>query len=853
MNSSPWALIIFPVAKAAMTVIASLPLPVEPDQFVAFDTDPQIVSQLADDRLSKVVIRRGEAPLDATILTSIVGSLLRTPEGAQAMIEDLKAGDRKLRDALASVLTRLGYDRSQANQQIANWVALDGEEPGFRPTLNSAMERAECRSILVAYLLDADSSWLKVVRGSQGMRSESKPIRDRFRQSLINLSGANEATVDRLLNDPGFESEMQLTELSERLRRDGSHIGLLFEQRPLEAQSLYERVWREVAQQIAADPKLMALYLQQGKQSGGLAQKVAPLVEQSISTRMVGEGEQSFSDTLLESMRLGDQRAASQVLRLLPRQQNSDLYDGNRMPRITASTPFRRAFQAAIEAQPGLINEVLWYLTRPAEASSISSREGIFRSVSKNVEIAQEMIQLSPIFSERFDHLVRTAGGFASYGSGAEMRVQVSSGKATTESLEQYMTAASYVLLTDDREWASAVAGAKNNPDAVLTKMVTEAVRSDPVAGAAWAQTLANNDPALRDGFFDWLISTGASRDHDQAQRWMGRVTSSLGTRDSMDQEFDRFRHLFSSYLRTRVGWGLAWNRLAIETILVPTFLRQRLVLSASNNPEAFWTSHSAIAQTSGPMVDGIKAKVAYLFSESRLPEMILEEAEAGNPFVLDSLIALWPKVLAPQSGVAKRMAGEMQAGRLASSAFAAGVSAAARAVLTPAGWEAVEPYAEETLMVVTPDAAARRLIDHPQSSQVFLQKSLNDPAFVEIWRNQMLEAAAFDNKGDVIARVLAADPETRMMWRGTLLQEIARNPSIASNLVEALLKGKAGDGTWDNGVLNGRDEIAWLVFSDRVFFEQILDDPNQNLVRAMRQVAERAFGEYTAKQWLGN
>jgi hypothetical protein len=540
---------------------------------------------------------------------------------------------------------------------------------------------------------------------------------------------------------------------------------------------------------------------------------------------------------------------------LLPPDDNVDAYSSGKEPGILRESgeKIQKVLVTAIGDSPQWREWLLWHLTRPGEAVVATMREGLVGTLAGDADLARTMAEAAPLFGARFERAATERGAYADYGSLSELQKRIKSGTADPQVLLRYLNAVLGALAESDPAWSDALAKSAGEETGLFAMLMRLMIERDGRAAAAWALTVWGNDGLLEPSFVKWMVGEGMTRDEKGAREWLANVASSARSGAVIGNvDMARFKDWFPRYAATREGWKLTRRRLALESDLVPTALRQALVDDASSHQADLWKLYGFLAASTGPMVDGLKGRVFSYLGSAGLPETALLEVAAQNSRAKDAVTPVWAGLFAEDSRLFATMKDELRGGLTASSAYVTGLKAL-RTVATKSwdGEKGVGPLARELLEADSPDELERLLYEEPRKAAAFVREFLAHEKLVEAWRQELILQATYFGRGDVFARLIKTKQELLREWDEEIRRELLDNPAFARNLMDALdarLSGVAGHKERIEALRRG---LASLIFSDRVLMEQMLDDPGEAYKRSLRQAVTRVFGGYTASQWM--
>lgn len=787
--------------------------------FADVDTDPMVVRLCGEDRLSKAVIAKQTGPakeLQDTVLSLAIEEVNRA-NTLSLICDDLAKGDVRLRDTLIRMLAYFNFSGADAAATVVRW-ARNGPDRALTALFDGIADRPDMRNAAAKYLMDADAQYIKAYYALDRMlRNEAE--RSALREAILSSSDLPSQTLDGLLESAAGgdeEARWSLVPAMLDVVESGSAVGRAISGMPRVKGSWYEQVWDRNTRTISEDPALVETILREAWGISVLRDVLVELLRSVIAKK---------SEYLAQGMVIGGRdihgKFGRAVAQLLPRESYLDMYErrGGAV-KEEGSEPLSGRIEMAV-ATDEWIDWFMWFLTRPAEAVAQATRSGMKESLTRDSELATTMVARAPLFGRAFEAGVVRGGGYSEIeGGGGALRAAAAEGTANIPALQKYMEAAMDTLATNDAAWDDAVKASEDRPNGVFVKLVTETILRDPTAAAAWVLTVARNDGALNMGFTQWLHDRGRFVDRKAAREWLDGVAQYVSRNSSIgNEETNRFKEWFTEYLQTDDGWEKARTRLLLEGFGFPGVIRNGLIQASAMEPKKLWDIYRLSVYADDALGRIMRERVSDYLLSGGLNEKLLYEVGSRNSRAANAVSPIWPLMFSPKSIGEKSMVDEMESGVMASSFYALGVSVALDVMESHSDWAGEIGVSRSDL-----------LVDEPAKKTEAIGRLLGDARFREAWRQRMVNMAVYFGSADVVAMFIRSRPELLVVWNDLLTEILRDDPQAMSSAVMAA-SARVGGMVARTSLIEG---VAATIFGDRVFFEQLLTDPNKSFRAAI-------------------
>jgi hypothetical protein len=832
------------------------------------DRSRKIASLIDNDRLSKQLMSgTGSGDVveeEANKVTNriLLEGLLRlySKGGLESLIaKELQRGDDILSRCLQTALVALNMPAHGAKALVEKW-AMKGPDENLGGVLANMEATPDVGAAMVSYFTDADDDWVKLVRGVSALvTGESNQGREALGIAVANATGASlKAVLNRIekAKDGDFG---QLWNLQADGRKILDSRGALA--REILAQqntggSFYEAGWAAACERIAEDQILSKSYM---SETAGLTPLYTAFVR-NLEIAMKGRGKEA----LVGSIILGGYMPESRFRWMLEELSGGSYKDlekelktgkGDRLARANMADNLERA----LSTNPVWAGALIWHLSRPAEATALSTRLSLPNSHGSDEEFARRYVQAGTPLGGVVDSYVESRGGYSHYPGGRkEMVEKVESGEVQKEALLKLAETIAAVLATEDKPWDSVVE--TTSPGDWVNRMTVEAIERVPGCATAWIQTLVKNDKALSEGFSNWLVQNKAlPNENPNAQRWIASVAA--GSQGFGNAEAARVKKLFTEYISTPEGWGKASTRLKLEGVSFPTVIREMLIDAAIRSPDDFWKLFRILTASEGDTMARLRPYLQAYISSSRLPQMVLEEAAAQNAFAADAGAPMWKALLTPGSPASEALIQIILKGQVMTPQFALGNLCFIEEFFAEPSWTLAEPMSGAMLEKVLsrgvklPGATVRdrlsyALTNHATECGWIYSTMFADPGFRKRWSGRVVSKVLFMGKAPGAAWLFLQDGPLMSIWREEMGRQIAADPYLLRAFVDSLVTRRIGDRAWAAQVDGIRRNIAGAVYYDRILSEQMLAYPGMEYRNALDEQVRDIFGQYVADQW---
>lgn len=853
----------------AMTLIAGVChaanlTQLDPDKLASLDSAPELVKHLADDRMSKTLIRQSNLNSGQLITTHLldkaIADVVESELATQAVVDDLASGDDNLRQTILQILAAFNVGPGDATGLVLGWAEA-GDPSSLRAVLFNAIQRPEVMQRLRPYFLDNDLDWIRTTAALSALLSgQDEEISNALAIAISNATGntlaSTLATVKKAQEGDLSAKWLLNSNMTKVVSINGAMARVMLAQ-PLAGNSTYEKVWRRVAELIAADPLTVSEYAQRTYALTPLYDAICQILINSLVSdnterfRRVGTALVKYST--IPASRF--QWMSNEILGV----GGADAFKRLRTDKEKNSALEKIVNRLAVlmQTDAAWCDMILWHLTRVGEAAVLSTRNALPQTIVENDALATDMIRAGAPFGSAFDSKLARAGAYSYYpGGGAELRTKVDSGEVEVTALRAYMKALATLLATDDDAWDMLFLDLQRDHGRFVARILSETIDRDTTASTAWIQTIQNNDEALKAGFVKWLVENKEANDTATANLWIESVASAVANGGIIgNTEVAKLKAAFVSFIGSEPGWALVTQRIAIESYGFPSLIRTMLINRAVSTPADFWPIYRKLANTKGATVSILRNSIINYVRASNLPGMILDETAAQNPYAADASAVIWDKMMAPGTPLVAEMERLLRDGFTMNLAYGVANLALIDVVRSEGGWPTVLPYAA-AFFQVSPTANSLQqetieaLSTNSSNSVLLVQRLLSDSVIQGMWRERILALVKFLGKAPPVASVVRRESEIEKDWKVELSEKAATDTYLIESLVNALGMRRVGDSVFAGQVRGIREDLAKMVFYDRILFEQILADKNGEYRKELLDQVRDRFGTYVEQQW---
>lgn len=830
------------------------------------DSSADLAKQTGTDRLSKQMLFITPVEDDDLNIRTIDQALARLSEDdptlQEAICYDLKLGDEYLSRALQDALMALNVPSTNAFSIVEKWAAY-GPDETLRTLLSNIESSPDVAAAFHGYLSKADPDWVKLVRGMSALISgESEAGRQALATAIANATGQGVRAIGGAIDRVKGGDYGQLWNLTSDAKKILTSRGALAREilsQQVITGSFYDRAWDALCGEIAVSDLPTKAYITRSA-------RLTPLLS-AYRACLLSALEGSAREPLIAGMILGSSIPDSRFRWMVEELSDKNYETFNQELSVERTARQLRSsvsenLKSAVANDPFWTGVLLWHLTRPAEATALSTRLALPEALSSDPDFARDYIKKGMPFGKLVDQQVQARGGYSYYPGGRmEMIEKTESGEVTRESLIQLSRALAEVLATDDRAWDSVLAGGMNQE--WVKKIIMVGIDRVPMVASSWAQTMVKNDRALGLGFAKWLMENKAlPSDQQNAETWIASISASSSSAEAFgNAEVARFKKMFQEYLNTPSGWNLVVNRLMLEGTAFPTVIREMLANVAVTQPDVFWKLFRVLTSSEGDTMARLRPYLETYIASSRLPQMILDETAAENAFAADAGSALWKVMLRPDSPTMVALAKEMRDLRVKTEPHALGNLCFVEEISSPEGWEIAAPSASAMLEKIRAEGVTVRgatekeqllyaLTNHAEACGMTYEILLSNKDFYKAWASRVITKVLFMGKAPSIAWLVKQNGDLLNEWRAEMGRQTAADPYILRAFVDSLVTRRIGDREWLSQVNTIRREISSAVFYDRILVEQMLGFPEKEYRETLTNEIRRIFGEYVTDQW---
>lgn len=843
--------------------------PVQADKFIRLDSDEKLAAQLGEDRLMKYLVRSaasgGETTkINAILMERIVSGSMTDGSALTDIGTGLAAGDFYLLQAVTGFLKSLNFTQQQIDDTINAWAA--GKPPQvLKGLIEDAASRTDSVDFLVTYLMDTKNSWPKVCMNVQLVLQGNQPLTPlMLRVNLVNDNLVSDSLVDDLLSQAAGSSTQArlrlMLSVSQLLDATGT-VASYLQTTGTPPPSWYEKMWEKCERLVAADPQYLSEYVIRLRDSSYLYDKWRSVMVGSLTDK---EGFAFFLG-YYGATGIPNSRFEYTLKYLMPQAQGVEVIGSAEDPKIRQ---FADLLLRAIKSNQQWSDYLMWHLTRPAEALSLTLRTGLPTVLANAPDICKRIIDSLNGFSPEFDDELAGTTAFSFYGSPETFRVRAAENKLTPEALHGFGEAMGQLLVSSDVAWDHFFKmsnmrdpQAGENANQVKKLVIAEAINSDLPTLKVLVKTLQSNDARLADRFATWLVNNSKSASRDAVDRWLDQLVKELGRGQvTGNADVANFKQWFLAFLLTDPGWKAMNARLLIESGDVNEAMRNAMLayLMKPEHEKDVWGILRATTASSGTLNFKLVPRLRDYVVRTKLNEYLLKEISQQNQIATQAVYPVWPELLGPNAPTTLSIIQTIEEGNILGDLYSVFSTSLIEVMQRAESRRILEAIMRNTV----PDGAG---MAYPQlltasiqlistsalRAQPIIQAAMASPQIREGWRLAFLNQVRIMGKGYVVADYLLHQGELQKSWAEKLSDILTKDPTLMEKIIFALSYRRVRDISTGEDIDLARREIIQIMLEDRIMFEQVIANKTTLFATAFRYAVGRDLGAATANSWV--
>ncbi len=831
------------ISAAIGIVLISSHLHADNDSLLSFDTNPALTSQIGESRLSKWLILHADSAnsdqrINFGLLDQAIVRVIESGHGMVLISADLARGDVDLAQTIQRLLASFNFPETEV-QRLLQLLATGTENETLRATLGNAIHRESTLRLIDQYLLETPEDWERSL-GCMTDILEGKSefglglLQETFRDSGVFGNKNLTDLIDRAqVKDP--EAKWVLAQgLHKILAQHGAWSQALRNAVP-PGRTFYGAVWRALLDEINGDSMLRQEYHQR-------LWSADPLYEefQSLLVIALNSGGDHFIKGYLHASLIPESRFNWVFTHIL---QSRPEWVGMDASYISTSSALRIQFaedlSRKVAKDPAWSDYLLWELTRPAEAATLTLRLALPSSLGNEAELCRELWATYDLGLE-FSDAVKINGLFDFYPGGeSEFRHKMELGTAEQAAILQFGSGFGRMAAFSDIAWSKIVAGKSLRERQRLRVFFRAVFMRDPATVTAWLETIRSNDFALKNGLASWLIHEGKLKDQATFDRWLDSVSEAIRTgRVQGNPDIASFKGWFLDFLQTETGFDQVRSRIAVESFAIPEALRESMALTLQREPKRFWRIYGMLTAIDPqcPISLNLTPQLRQFAKQSQLSNFLMEEVSAQNRAANDAMEPAWRLILALDSPTLRSVLETIRDGSSISDLYGLVTLALQQTITDPKIWSQVEPV----LAQISPELHERteilsrfdeKMFKEGPSTLPLVTVLLSDTAIYREWQSKLLSDVNFMGKGYIISDFIRHHTQLLSEWNRSIADIMVGDPQVAQTMLEALVQRRVGDSAWEEEVSQMRYQLARIILENRVLFESLVTYKNHEFI----------------------